>query len=582
LEIALIKTVITYILLSACLIYAADIASWSFEAETPAFVTSIDDNVYGFSAEVLSKESSNSVWVDKGVCCGAVYLPNAESDSVSSNVMLAVNDEDVFTGHEGGNGFDSLTIEVEFKVDIIKQSVLVRKTESNTSEGYQVYMTDEGNIGFQIGDGLSSGNAVSRNPVTIGQWHRVKATWENRFVNYNTQIMLDGVVSRSTTNVGTLTNTTDPLTFGGLYREAGNYGQFFSGMIRSVRISTDRPRLLDVHGKCDPLEYIVPTGSHLEGQSGFVESEFIYDKPKTPECHSSTIVDYGNGELGCAWMGGTCEGHIDAFVWYSRYNGIRWSEPEVLARGPMLFPQRDTTINPALIKLSDGKVLLFYGEGTLADGVVGKKLVSYDNGVTFSAPINMPGGIRGTGKNKPVELDNGDIVNPTSGSKVEISTDSGNSWTAYGISNTNSYLGVIQPTILTYPGGKLQALFRTQESRIASSFSFNYGRSWSNISLLDVPNNNSGIDAVTLADGRHLLVYNHSTIPDGRWGGPRTPLNVALSTNGISWNMAMTLEDEEGEYSYPAVIQADDGLVHITYTWHRLRVKHVIIDPSAF
>ncbi len=96
------------------------------------------------------------------------------------------------------------------------------------------------------------------------------------------------------------------------------------------------------------------------------------------------------------------------------------------------------------------------------------------------------------------------------------------------------------------------------------------------MTLLDLPNPNSGTDAVTLReDGRFLLVYNHT-----REG--RTPLNVALSRDGRTWEQALTLEDAPGgEFSYPAVIQTGDGLVHITYTWMRRRIKHVVVDPAA-
>src|SRR5690606_20125662 len=94
-----------------------------------------------------------------------------------------------------------------------------------------------------------------------------------------------------------------------------------------------------------------------------------------------------------------------------------------------------------------------------------------------------------------------------------------------------------------------------------------------------LPNPSSGTDAVTLADGRQLLVYNHNPNYKGR-----SPLNVAISSDGEQWQAALVLEDDDGPngYSYPAVIQSSDGLVHITYTWRRERIKHVVLDPREF
>ena len=94
------------------------------------------------------------------------------------------------------------------------------------------------------------------------------------------------------------------------------------------------------------------------------------------------------------------------------------------------------------------------------------------------------------------------------------------------------------------------------------------------MTLTSLPNPNSGTDALTLLDGRQLLVYN--PVAEGR-----TPLAVALSVDGKTWRDVLTLEKQPGEYSYPAAIQSADGLVHITYTWKRLRIKHVVVDPAA-
>ncbi len=96
----------------------------------------------------------------------------------------------------------------------------------------------------------------------------------------------------------------------------------------------------------------------------------------------------------------------------------------------------------------------------------------------------------------------------------------------------------------------------------------------------NLPNPNSGIDVVTLKDGRHLLIYNH--LGSGRTGwGRRGLLNLAISDDGKQWRKVGVLEQEEkAEFSYPAIIQSDDGLVHMSYTWKRQRIKHVVIDPN--
>ena len=83
----------------------------------------------------------------------------------------------------------------------------------------------------------------------------------------------------------------------------------------------------------------------------------------------------------------------------------------------------------------------------------------------------------------------------------------------------------------------------------------------------------AGTDAVTLADGRHLLVFNPTKLGRHR-------LTVGLTSDGKSWTVPVTLESQLGEFSYPAIIQAADGLVHITYTWKRKSVKHVVLDPT--
>jgi len=211
---------------------------------------------------------------------------------------------------------------------------------------------------------------------------------------------------------------------------------------------------------------------------------------------------------------------------------------------------------------------------------------SDDGGRTWSEPRRLPDGILGPIKNKPVQLADGTILAASSTESesepsrwqvhFERSRDGGKTWTATAPLNDGVTIAAIQPSVLFLggSGGKLLAVGRTRQGKVFSTSSDDAGKTWSALSLIDgLPNPNAGIDAVTLADGRQLLVYN--PVPRGR-----TPLAVAVSRDGRTWTKVLTLEDQPGEYSYPAVIQTSDGLVHVSYTWKRERVKHVVLDPT--
>ncbi|RZK29532.1 MAG: sialidase, partial [Hymenobacter sp.] len=212
---------------------------------------------------------------------------------------------------------------------------------------------------------------------------------------------------------------------------------------------------------------------------------------------------------------------------------------------------------------------------------------SKDNGLTWSAAQALPEGFIGPVKNKPVLLKNGTLLAPTStegngGWRVhfEATQDLGKTWQLIGPIDNGATKGAIQPSILTYKDGRLQALCRSQDRAILETWSSDQGQTWSPLAKTSLPNNNSGTDAVTLQDGRQLLVYNHVLPPGTLAKGPRTPLNVAVSKDGKTWYAAAILEDSPiSQYSYPSVIQTKDGLVHFVYTWRRQRIKHAVLDP---
>lgn len=201
---------------------------------------------------------------------------------------------------------------------------------------------------------------------------------------------------------------------------------------------------------------------------------------------------------------------------------------------------------------------------------------SSDDGKTWSPPRRLPDGILGPIKDKPIELGDGSILCPSSSEQngwtvhFESTSDLGNSWTSTQPLNDPTKVAAIQPTILRLADHRLRALLRTKQHQIYAIDSSDQGKTWINLHELSLPNPDSGIDAVTLKDGRQLLVYNDSSTK-------RTPLCVAVSDDGEHWRNVLTLESEVGEFSYPAVIQTRDGQIHVTYTWNRKLIKHVVL-----
>jgi len=314
-------------------------------------------------------------------------------------------------------------------------------------------------------------------------------------------------------------------------------------------------------------------------QPGLLKSEFIFEQAPFRSCHASTIVETREG-LMAAWFGGTREGALDVGIWLSRYEGNAWSEPvEVINGADDEKHIRYPCWNPVLFQPSKGPLLLFYKVGPKPSSWWGMLMKSEDGGRTWSKPRRLPNDIYGPIKNKPVELDDNRIVCGSStedaGWRVHMeSTRSfGQQWSRTPPLNAAMEFGAIQPAILAYPSGKMQILCRTKQRQIRESWSEDGGHTWSRMKATDLPNPNSGIDATVLRDGRALLVYNHTDRGRG-------VLNVAISPEGKKWFAAVILEFEPGgEFSYPAVIQANDGSVHVTYTWKRQRIKHAVIDP---
>ena len=328
----------------------------------------------------------------------------------------------------------------------------------------------------------------------------------------------------------------------------------------------------------------------MKDHPAVTSSQFIYEKAPYPQCHASTIVEVEPGKLAAAWFGGTRERNPDVCIYVAHFENGKWGKGVQVADGVQKEGERLPTWNPVLFKApEDGPLVLFYKVGPSPREWWGMYKTSTDGGKTWSDAVRLPDGVLGPIKNKPVVLKDGAWLAPSSTEnrdgwqvQFERSDDGGKTWAIIGPVDKGPGLEAIQPSILFHKDGSLQALCRSRQGSVAQTWSKDGGKTWTALTASVLPNPNSGTDAVTLADGRQLIVYNHTGHRPHEAKGNRYPINVAISDDGLAWKTLMTLDTEPNKagYAYPAVIQASDGQIHITYTWDRTRIKHVVLDPK--
>lgn len=326
-----------------------------------------------------------------------------------------------------------------------------------------------------------------------------------------------------------------------------------------------------------------------------------------PECHASTVVALKGGDLMAAWFGGQHERAPDVAIYTSRFHAGAWSKPREMAReyeGSREVP----TWNPVLFHTQDGRLWLYYKYGASPSVWKGMRMSSTDEGATWSAKEKLPDGVLGPIRAKPLVLPHGVIVSGSSNEGdggwrvfIERSTDDGATWNRIGPMTVTreqdaaekpwpdppmdspevrakdkgprKYDGIIQPSVIDLGGKHLRfyARSRTLASKVVIADSMDDGVSWSAPRFIDVPNNNSGLDVVRLKDGREVMIFNDTT-------RGRSPLNLAVSTDGEHFRVFATLEQGAGEFSYPAIIQGNDGALEMTYTWKRVSIRHARLE----
>ncbi|KAI7552233.1 hypothetical protein KC331_g2029 [Hortaea werneckii] len=373
--------------------------------------------------------------------------------------------------------------------------------------------------------------------------------------------------------------------------------------------------------------YMKPAETPLLHQYCFIPSA-------TPQCHASNLLLLRNGDLLCAWFGGTQEGKPDISIYLSRKaaHSKAWTDAEKVT-----FDNSRSEQNPVLFESPSGEIWLLYTSQNAGDqdSALVKRQISTDGGHSWSQPellFSEPG----TFIRQPVvPLEDGTLVIPTFKcrtepgtrwignddiSSIRISQDQGQSWREQEVPNS---FGAVHMEIQRLKNGGYLALYRSRwADYIYLSRSAN-GIDWSAPQPTSLPNPNAGICFNVLSSGRVLVVYNHSSKvnalgqreglyddiaeagdvrknqtskhagKEAFWGAPRAPLCLAWSDDeGESWT-SKVLEEGDGycmtnnseeklnrELSYPSMTLGDDGLVHIAFTFWRQKIKYVQLDAS--
>jgi predicted neuraminidase len=352
--------------------------------------------------------------------------------------------------------------------------------------------------------------------------------------------------------------------------------------------------------------------------------------------HAANLAFLPDGTLTCVWFGGTMEGMGDISIYMSRLTpgAMQWSQPEKMSDDPSKSEQ-----NPLIFNAPGGDVWLLYTSQTSGnqDGSVVKCRISADGGRTFGKVrvlcdipgtfVRQPIVVNGAGTwllpvfrcvGLPGERWTGDA--DTAG--VLISRDAGKSWTMTEVPDS---IGAVHMNIVPLPEGEFVAFYRNRFAEYVLSSRSSDGENWSAPEPIDLPNNNSSIQAVKLESDTIAIVYNHcnASMSDARrlslydeiegdevaapvasepsqrrkaiWGVPRAPLSLAFSTDGgRSFPRRIDLDTGDGyclsnnskdavnrEFSYPSIIQGADGTVHVAYTYYRRAIKYVRLSQDA-
>lgn len=291
----------------------------------------------------------------------------------------------------------------------------------------------------------------------------------------------------------------------------------------------------------------------------------LFDDLAPRSVHCGTVCELGDGTLLAAAYAFSYETSPDTTIITERFDGAGWGDRRVAVDLPGI-----AVGNPVLWRDASGLVQLYFvvlHGGSWTDAVVCVQ-ESTDEGRSWSGArvVFEQRGLMT--KTRPVQLESRFILpvydERTWCSHVLVHDQAG--WQLYG--DTTSRGRTIQPAIVPLDEHRLLMYSRSPRGVLQESLSFNGGYAWTASQPTILPNPNSGVDLLRLSSGSLLLAYNPTSTG-------REQLAVAHSDDGGgTWSEPLLLEDSAGEHSYPYLIEARDGTVHLLYSAQRTSIIH--------